>query len=106
MEKLKKEITALPEKILPYTFYRYIMILYQKIISKDREWSYEKEYFLRWRPFSKKKYCIIRVEYPVHSVFTAAKRWIFAAEYARHNGMYPIMDMEWRADFKKGILDG
>lgn len=106
MEKLKKEISALPEKILPYTFYRYVMILYQKNISKDKEWSYEKEYFLKWRPFSKKKYCIIRVECPVHSIFAAAKRWIFAAEYARRNGMYPIMDMEWRSDFKKGILDG
>lgn len=106
IEELKKKIVALLEKILPYTFYRYIMILYQKMKSKDKVWSYEKEYFLKWRPFSKKTYCIIRVECPIHSVFTAAKRYIFAAEYAKHNGMYPIMDLEWRTDFEKGLLDG
>ena len=106
MEKIKRQISDLPEKILPYTFYRYIMILYQKIIFKDKEWSIADEYFLKWHPFSKKKYCIIRVECPVHSIFAAAKRWIFAAEYARHYGMYPIMDMEYRSDFKKGLFAG
>lgn len=106
IKELKEKLSALPEKILPYTFYRYIMILYRKMKFKDKEWSYEEEYILRWRPFSKKKYCIIRVEWPTHSIFTAAKRFIFAAEYARHNGMYPIMDLEWRTDFKKGFLNG
>ena len=106
IEELRKYIAVLPRKILPYTFYRYVMILYQKMVSKDVEWSYEKEYFLKWHPFSKKRYCIIRVEFPVYSVFAAAKRYIFQAEYARHNGMYPIIDMEWRADFKKGIMEG
>ena len=103
---MKKELLALSERYLPYTLYRYIMILYQRVTVRNKECSYEDEYFLKWRPFSKKKYCIIRVEFPVHSVFVAAKRYIFAAEYARHHGMYPIMDLEWRSDFKKGILAG
>ena len=103
---LKKKIVALPEKILPYIFYRYIMILYRRMKYKDKKWSYEQEYFLKWHPFTKKKYCIIRVECPGHSIFTAAKRYIFAAEYARNKGMYPIMDLEWHTDFKTGILNG
>ena len=104
--ELKKKINVLLEKTLPYIFYRYIMILYRRMNSKDKVWSYEEECFLKWRPFSKKKYCIIRMEFPVYSIFSAAKRYLFAAEYVRSNGMYPIMDLEWRSDFKKGILKG
>ena len=73
---MKKELLALSERYLPYTLYRYIMILYQRVTVRNKECSYEDEYFLKWRPFSKKKYCIIRVEFPVHSVFVAAKRYI------------------------------
>lgn len=102
--ELANKAGALLESVLPYTFYRYLVFIWRKIKWCGEEWPYWEEFFLKYRPFSKKTYCIIRIEYPIHSLFTAAKRYIFAAEYVRSKGMYPIMDLEWDVGFKRGIL--
>ena len=106
VEKIKKNIFALRDKIPPYSFYRYGINLYRRMKAKGKARLYKEEYFLKWYPFSKRKYYIIRMEYPGYVFFSAARTYIYAAEYARSKGMYPIMDLEWRIDFERGALKG
>lgn len=106
IEGVKKWLAILLEKILPYKDYRYLLYLYQRMMSKETSRSYEEAYFFRWRPFSKKNYYIVRMEYPGYAHFAAAEKCIFVCEYLKQKGMNPIIDLEWRHDFEKGILNG
>lgn len=106
INELQRKIWALPEHVLPYTLYRYIIFVWKKIKLIGKEWPYQEEYFLKWRPFSKEKYYIIRAEYPVYAHFAAARSFIFAAEYAKQRRMYPIIVLQWRSEIKNRELCG
>lgn len=104
MHKLKNSLFSFLEKVLPYTFYQYIRVQYARITTKDKSKLYQSAYFYKFRPFSKKKYCIIRYPIPNYGFFGAARQSIFAVEYAQSKGMQPLIDIEWIDDFTKGIL--
>lgn len=106
IQKLKERTLAFWGSILPYTWYRYGMFLWKKLKLRGRELPYQDEYFLKWRPFSKEVYYIIRIEYPVYAHFAAARRFIFAAEYARQKKMHPIMALQWQSEIKNRNLCG
>lgn len=53
---------------------------------------------MKWRPFSKEKYCIIRLEYPLYAHF--------AAEYAKQRQMYPLMILQYQSELKNRNLCG
>ena len=104
INQLKQEILTLPEKILPFTWYRYIVFLCRKIKFIGKEWPYAEEYFLKWRPFSRKKYYIVRWEYQLSSHFSAARNFIAIAENAKYKGMQPLLVLQWSSDTKKRDL--
>lgn len=106
IEELKKKMLTLPEKILPYTFYRYLISLWKRIKRKGKERSYQEEYFLKYCPFSKKRYYIVRLEYGTYGIFAAATKYIFAAERVRHKGMQPVIALQWMSDLGNGNLCG
>lgn len=103
---LKRKFNLALENIVPYTLYKYIIFLHKKIKLKDEELPYKEEYFLKWRPFSREKYYIIRMEYQTYAHFAAAQEYIFAAEYVKTKGMHPIMALQWRCDLKNKNLYG
>lgn len=100
VNEIEKKAWALAEKILPYTFYRYLVFLQRKIKCKGRELSYRQEFFLKYKPFSKKKYYIARFEYGTYGLFAVAQEYIFVAERARHRGMQPVILWQWNCDFE------
>lgn len=106
IDKLRKRIWALAEKILPFTFYRYLIFIQNKRKWKGKEWPYREEFFYKFCPFSKEKYYIIRLEYSVYAHFAAAQNYIFIAEYAKCHGMRPIMALQMWKDLKEKNLSG
>lgn len=82
INELQRKLLTLSERVLPYIFYRYIIYVCKRIKLFGKELPYQDEYFLKWRPFSKEKYCIIRLEYPLYAHF--------AAEYAKQRSSYDI----------------
>lgn len=105
-DKLLQKIWTLAEKVLPFTFYRYLIFLRNKREWKGGERSYREEYFYKFCPFSKEKYYIIRLEYPVYAHFAAAQNYIFVAEYARHKGIQPIIALQIKKELKEKNLSG
>lgn len=106
INELSKKLWTLAENILPFTFYRYLIFLRNKMKWGEKEWPYREEYFLKYRPFSKKKYYIARFEYPAYAYFAAAQHYVFVAEYARYNGMRPLMLLQVREDLRDRNLFG
>ncbi len=106
IDALQQKVWGLVEKLLPYNAYRYLVFRWKKVKLCGKEYPYQEEFFAKYRPFSRKTYCVIRIDATAHALFTAAKRYIFAAEYARSKGMYPIMDLEFYSEFPKGVLKG
>ena len=102
--KIKKSIFNLLERCLPYTIYMAIRIWDYRITTKDKTKLFRGPYFYKWKPFSKKKYCIIRIQRPDHALFAAGRQYVYAAEYAKRKGMYPLLDIEWNDDFENGDL--
>ncbi len=104
MDQVKERLFKILEMLLPYTLYMYIRALYCRITTKDKTKLYCNAYFYKYRPFSRKKYYIIRFPQPAYALFAAGRGYIFAAEYAKSKGMIPLIDIEYEDDFEKGIL--
>lgn len=104
MNSLKQKFLNLFKELLPYTWYRYIVFLCKRIKFMGKEWPYTEEYFEKWRPFSRKKYYIVRLEYPVYAHFSAAKNYFPVAENAKDKGMRPFLLLQWQSDMKKKNL--
>lgn len=104
MDQVKERLFKILEMLLPYTLYMYIRALYCRITTKDKTKLYCNAYFYKYRPFSRKKYYIIRFPQPAYALFAAGRGYIFAAEYATSKGMIPLIDIEYEDDFEKGIL--
>lgn len=104
IDKLKQELITLPEKILPFVLYRYIVFLCKKIKFIGKEWPYTEEFFLKWHPFSRKKYYVIRWEYQTSAHFSAARNYLAVAENVKYKGMQPLIVLQWRSDIKKRDL--
>lgn len=106
LDKLEQKARVVAERVLPFTFYRYLIFLRNKKEWKGREWSYREEFFYKYRPFSKEKYYIIRLEYHVYGHFAAAQNYIYIAEYAKNKGMKPIMALQMRRELREKNLSG
>lgn len=101
VNEIEQKLWSLAEKTLPYTFYRYLVFLQKKIECKSGNLSFRQESFLKFRPFSRKKYYIARFEYGTYGLFAVAQEYIFVAERARRRGMQPVLLWQWRCDFEK-----
>lgn len=104
MDQVKERLFKILEMLLPYTLYMYIRALYCRITTKDKTKLYCNAYFYKYRPFSRKKYYIIRFPQPAYALFAAGRGYIFAAEYAKSKGMIPLIDMEYEDVFERELL--
>lgn len=103
-EKVKNYVFNFLESVLPYTIYRCIRTAYCRITTKGKANKWRVGYVYKWRPFSAKKYYIVRFSRGYYELFAAARAYIFVAEYVESKGMCPLIDMEREDDFEKGIL--
>lgn len=101
---MKEHIFKLLEEILPYIIFKYIRTLYWRITTRGKTNKWQTGYVYKWNLFAKKKYFIVRFPRGYYDLFAAARAYIFIAEYAESKGMYPLIDIEDKADFEKGIL--
>lgn len=92
------------KKNMPYDLYRAVSLINSNGKLGDKSIQYKRRYYIRKEKGAKEKYCIFRIPIPQHALLSAAKRYLFAYEWAKKKGYIPVLDLEYEYNFERGIL--
>lgn len=99
MKDIKEGVMKTVKKLMPEMMFLRLWAFYVAHSSKYETGRYRHAYFHKGKE-GKEKYCILRYAAPGMGILAAARNSLLAFEWATHNGMIPVVDLEWEYCFK------
>ncbi len=77
------------------SYERQVAIRIKNTKAEKKENDYKDVFFLRKNRNAKEKYVVIRMDYPLHGLFSVINLYLFSAEWLSEKGYIPVLDYEY-----------